>query len=362
MNQIKDQSTIKNIYQRMADVQKKVQTVYKNETVKMFENDKGYKAVTHDDVAAALHTPLAECGIFMLPDVLEYQTTTFEKENKYKTMVTWYRTDIKIKCKWINIDKPEDFIESSGGAFALDTSDKSYAKAYSLALKIILLKVHLLESKDGEEQRPFDEHNNQNFKDQQNKNQNQSNNKQYAKGNGNTQSIANNGPKPESNKSTPGPQTSSNTPPLMSEDQSEQIANLMLKHSLDGKDIENFFLTGFNVKSDAVSFAQADYLIKMLSVEMFSSLDLSLAAGDLKTKREARNQTQPDPADYVIDDRILAADSVFKGKKLRQIDEKSLKAFIAATDEDLKDKTNPQFKLIFEANFKAKSFLKSVGV
>ena len=34
-----------------------------------------------------------------------------------------------------------------------DTSDKAYAKAYSLALKIVLLKVHLLESRDGEEQR-----------------------------------------------------------------------------------------------------------------------------------------------------------------------------------------------------------------
>lgn len=150
---------VRNIYQRMVEVQKKVRSIVKNEVVKMYENDKGYKAVTHDDVAAALHLPLAECGIVLLPNVESFETTSFDKTNQYGKMVTWYRTDIKISVKWINADKPEDFFESSGGAFALDTSDKSFAKAYSLALKIILLKVHLLESKDEEEARPFDAEN-----------------------------------------------------------------------------------------------------------------------------------------------------------------------------------------------------------
>lgn len=149
----------KNIYQRMVEVQKKVLSVQKNETVKMSENDKGYKAVTHDDVAAALHLPLAEAGVFMLPDIVEFSVKDFEKTNQWGKTVTWYRTDLKIVVKWINADKPEDFIQSTGAAFALDTSDKSFAKAYSLALKIVLLKVHLLESRDGEEQRPFEDAN-----------------------------------------------------------------------------------------------------------------------------------------------------------------------------------------------------------
>lgn len=147
----------KNIYQRMIEVQKLVTTVFKNETVKINENDKGYKAVSHDDVAKALHLPLAQCGIFMLPEVLEFSNSQFDKTNKWGNLTTWFRTDIKIKVKWINVDKPDEFIESSGAAFALDTSDKSFAKAYSLALKIVLLKVHLLESKDGEETREFEE-------------------------------------------------------------------------------------------------------------------------------------------------------------------------------------------------------------
>jgi hypothetical protein len=153
------ENTSLNIYQRMIAVQKAVKTVLKNETVKMSENDKGYKAVTHDDVAAVLHLPLAEAGIVLLPDIEKYSTSSFDKVNQWGKTVTWYRTDIDITCKWINADKPEDFITSKGAAFALDTSDKSFAKAYSLAMKIVLLKVHLLESKDGEENRPFDEHN-----------------------------------------------------------------------------------------------------------------------------------------------------------------------------------------------------------
>lgn len=340
----------KNIFQRLVEVQKKVQTVFKNDVVKMSENDKGYKAVTHDDVAAALHLPLAECGVFMLPEIVEYSNSNFEKTNKYGNVTTWYRTDLKIKVKWINIDKPEDFIESHGASFALDTSDKSFAKAYSLALKIVLLKVHLLESRDGEEQRPFDELNNKS-KDE-TKNQN----------NGQNQG----GYKPKNNNTSAPPQQQNQQnqkPQLISEDQHEQIANLMIKHSLDGKDIENFFLTGFNVKLDQVTFAQADYLIKMLSVDMFSSLDLSMAASDLKTKREARNQTQtqPDPADFVIQ---LKREYVeYNGKKVRHLSEPQLKTLVAWTDAEVSKDPKPEdYKQLFELNFKIKAFLKSVGV
>jgi len=149
----------KNIYQRILEVQKLVTTVDKNTTVKMSENDRGYKATTHDDVAGALHLPLAQCGVVMLPDIVSYQTNSFDKTNQYGKIVTWYRTDLEILVKWINADKPDDFFTSRGASFALDTSDKSFAKAYSLALKIVLLKVHLLESRDNEESRPFDEAN-----------------------------------------------------------------------------------------------------------------------------------------------------------------------------------------------------------
>ncbi|AEG42298.1 putative SSB protein [Bdellovibrio phage phi1402] len=161
-----------------------VHEVEKRETVKMHENDKGYKAVTHDDVAAALHLPLAECGVFMLPDIVKYETSSFDKPNSYGKMVTWYRTDLEISVQWINIDNPSELIQAKGAAFALDTSDKSFAKSYSLALKIVLLKVHLLASRDEEERRMFEEINGPDQRPQQSQrgNQNQGGNKNQSQG------------------------------------------------------------------------------------------------------------------------------------------------------------------------------------
>lgn len=176
-----------NIFQRMILVQKAVGEVEKRETVKMSENDKGYKAVTHDDVAAALHLPLAEAGVFMLPDIVKYETTSFEKANQWGKVVTWYRTDLEIEVQWINVDDSTNFIKSKGAAFALDTSDKSFAKAYSLALKIVLLKVHLLASRDEEERRMFEEINAPGEKPQGGNNRNQNQNQGKSQNNGQKQ-------------------------------------------------------------------------------------------------------------------------------------------------------------------------------
>lgn len=151
-------SQVKNVYQRLIEVQKVVQSVKKNETVETGQG-KSYKGVSHDDVAALLHMPLAEAGIAVIPTVTDSITTEFELKNKYGDIKKWYKTDLQINVKYVNVDDPEDFFESNGKAFAIDSGDKGPAKAYSLALKIILLKVHMLESYDQEEQRNFENEN-----------------------------------------------------------------------------------------------------------------------------------------------------------------------------------------------------------
>lgn len=148
-----------NIHQRILQVQKSVKAVVKNDEVQVAKN-RSYKAVSHDDVAALLHLPLAEAGIVLLPDVIFHKFSEFEFEKTWNGETTkqkWHRCDLEINVKWINADDPKDFIESHSAAFALDTSDKCFSKAYSLALKICLLKVHLLESRDEEEARIFEQ-------------------------------------------------------------------------------------------------------------------------------------------------------------------------------------------------------------
>lgn len=145
---------VKNVFQRFLEVQKKVLHVLKKDDITIAGET--YKAVSHDDVAAALHLPLAEAGIVLLVDQEECTFSSFELKNRYGDLKTWYRADVKVTATWINADNPEDRFKSGARAFAVDSSDKAASKAYSLALKIILLKQHLLESRDQEESRDFE--------------------------------------------------------------------------------------------------------------------------------------------------------------------------------------------------------------
>jgi len=147
-------SNVKGLLQRLVEVQKEVTTVIKNEKVEVTKNN-SYKAVTHDDVAALLHMPLAKHGIIVVPTITDIEHSTLVVKTQYGEKQK-FRTDLKIKVTYINADNPKDFIETHGGAFAFDSADKAPAKAYSLALKTVLLKMHLLESRDEEEKRDKD--------------------------------------------------------------------------------------------------------------------------------------------------------------------------------------------------------------
>lgn len=329
----------KNIYQRMIEVQKLVKTIQKNETVKMFENDKGYKAVTHDDVASALHLPLAECGIFMLPDVEKYTVSTFEKLNNYNKMVTWYRTDLDISVKWINADKPDDFITSRGAAFALDTSDKSFAKAYSLALKIVLLKVHLLESRDGEESRPFDEQNGgENVGKDQNKN--------------------------KSNQATKKPENKPDKKPDIVLDPKDFIMPI-------GKDTKGKKLSSLSLETltDISKYLEAE-LKKENKTETLNQF-LLIKANVLKVistfpkkDTELPKEPKPDAGDSIIDiDFDTVPSESIKGKTLKMIPEKTLLAMIAEIDKKMQSVPPPaNLTALFSINSNIKAFLKSCEV
>lgn len=52
---------MKNLFQKINDIQKKVKSVHKGSTVKINEKS-SYSAVSHDDVTSLLHDPIAETG------------------------------------------------------------------------------------------------------------------------------------------------------------------------------------------------------------------------------------------------------------------------------------------------------------
>lgn len=332
----------KNIYQRMIEVQKLVKTIQKNEVVKMFENDKGYKAVTHDDVASALHLPLADCGIFMLPDIEKYTVSSFEKLNNYNKMVTWYRTDLDISVKWINADKPEDFIVSRGAAFALDTSDKSFAKAYSLALKIVLLKVHLLESRDGEESRPFDE---QNGGENLGKDQSKNKSNQSAK-------------KPENkteNKTNVVLDPKDFIMPFGVGTKGKKLSSLSLETLTD----ISKYVEGELKKENKTEALNQFLLVKANVLKVISTFPKKE-----NKETELPKEPRPDAGDSIIDiDFDTVPTESINGKTLKMIPEKTLLAMIAEIDKKMQSvPPPPNLTALFSINSNIKAFLKSCEV
>ncbi|MCE5294134.1 MAG: ERF family protein [Chlamydiales bacterium] len=122
---------IKNIYQRINQVMMEVESVQKEDK----KVNGQYTFVSHDAVARALHKPMVNAGIVMIP-------TT-------KSMVqNGNRTEITMEISFINIDDPTDKVVVEYTGYGIDPQDKGIGKAISYAVKYALLKVFCLETND----------------------------------------------------------------------------------------------------------------------------------------------------------------------------------------------------------------------
>ncbi len=137
-----------NIYQRVNEIKKKVAYVQKDARVT------GYKAVTHDQVTAVLRETMVNCGVVVTQSLID---STFAATGDLTGKGSkWMLYTAKYMVRFVNIDKPEDFIEVKMEAQALDTGDKSSGKAMSYAVKYAMLKVFSLETGENEEGRQED--------------------------------------------------------------------------------------------------------------------------------------------------------------------------------------------------------------
>lgn len=142
----------RNLYQKLTDIMKEVETVFKGASVSM-GGGRSYTAVNHDDVARLLHKPLAQHGIFVKVSVEKSELSSREKTNKYGDVGMEYRADVWVDVTFINADNPEERETVKSFAYAFDSSDKATGKAESMAVKYALLKNFMLESTDNEESR-----------------------------------------------------------------------------------------------------------------------------------------------------------------------------------------------------------------
>ena len=95
-----------------------------------------------DDVMNELHSVLAKCGVFVVPQVLDEARTT----GKTKSGGDMFYTRLKIKFTFYAEDG--SYIESIVIGEAMDTGDKASNKALSVGLKYALLQVFCIPTED----------------------------------------------------------------------------------------------------------------------------------------------------------------------------------------------------------------------
>lgn len=153
-----------NIFEKMAAITAELQTVAKNMTVGTGNNK--YKAVSERDILDAVKPAEEKHGVYSYPasrEVLE--SNLLESEDTYtdyngNTTVkqkTTFMTRIKTVYRFVNIEKPDDYIETTTFAEGIDAQDKGSGKAMTYADKYALMKAYKISTGDDLDQNPSEE-------------------------------------------------------------------------------------------------------------------------------------------------------------------------------------------------------------
>lgn len=131
-----------NIFQRMSEITNELTAVAKN--LQVGEGRSSYKAVGEADVLAAVRPLEHKYGVYSYPvdrEIVESRvltsTSTYQGNTK-ETQKLMMR--IKTTYRFVNIDKPEEYIDHVAYGDGVDPQDKAPGKAMTYADKYALLK------------------------------------------------------------------------------------------------------------------------------------------------------------------------------------------------------------------------------
>ena len=140
-----------NIFQKMLMIEKELGVVAKNLEIQATKTS-GYKAVSERDVIDAVKPLEAVYGVFSYPairtvikDELLENAREFKGE-QVKTISKFMR--IETVYRFVNVDKPEEFIEITSYGDGIDTGDKATGKAMTYADKYALMKAYKISTGD----------------------------------------------------------------------------------------------------------------------------------------------------------------------------------------------------------------------
>ena len=145
----------RNIYQRMAAITAELRTVAKNLTVQQTKTS-SYKAVSERDVLDAVKPLEEKYGVYSYPAARRIlESNLLESENEYQgkiTKKTTFMTRIETVYRFVNVDKPDEYIETVTFAEGIDTQDKGSGKAMTYADKYALMKGYKISTGDDPDQ------------------------------------------------------------------------------------------------------------------------------------------------------------------------------------------------------------------
>lgn len=141
----------RNLFQRMLAAQSSIGMVAKNLNVGFGKSS--YKAVSDVDVLAAVKQAEAEHGIYSYPvsrEIIDQQILeTVDREgNKKKQMYVRIRT----RYRFVNVDNPEEYIETEAYGDGLDSADKAPGKSATYSDKYCLMRVYKLSTGEDPDQ------------------------------------------------------------------------------------------------------------------------------------------------------------------------------------------------------------------
>lgn len=149
-----------NIFQKMSAVTNELQTVAKNLVVSTGGKN-SYKAVSERDIIDAVKPLEIKHGIYSYPfdrQIIESQTLESESEYQGKvTKKTTFFSRIKTVYRFVNVDKPDEYIDMVTFAEGIDPQDKGSGKAMTYADKYALMKAYKISTGDDPDQNASEE-------------------------------------------------------------------------------------------------------------------------------------------------------------------------------------------------------------
>ena len=140
-----------NIFQRMLAATSEINRVAKNLKVDISKSQ-SYKAVAESDVLEAVKPIEEKYGIYSYPvsrKIIkdEAYTTTSEYDGRKSEKTTFFMR-LETVYRFVNTDKPDEYIDITTYGDGVDTQDKAPGKAMTYADKYALLKAYKIQTGD----------------------------------------------------------------------------------------------------------------------------------------------------------------------------------------------------------------------